>query len=163
MSEFVTVTRDFLMSLKCPMCDGSGWINDTGPDPQHDGCPWCEARDRFLAGDLPDAVPSPAAVAVPREPTEEMLKAADKALWKQMKADDPGEHNDRPICKAIWRAMLSAAPKQRAPEALEDKVEAGGCCCAIHHPNHGRCLQCPVHGLNPPAPEPHAMKEGENG
>lgn len=26
---------------------------------------------------------------------------------------------------------------------------AGECCCTIHHPNNGRCLQCPIHGMQP--------------
>ena len=24
------------------------------------------------------------------------------------------------------------------------------CCCAEHHANYGRCLQCPIHGTPPP-------------
>jgi hypothetical protein len=48
-------------------------------------------------------------VMVPREPTEAMMKSADKALWKQMHSADPSAHNDRPICLAVYRAMLSAA------------------------------------------------------
>jgi len=53
-APFVLVTRAFLESLVCPnpSCSG-GMIVNTGPDPQHDGCEWCEARDRFLAGELP--------------------------------------------------------------------------------------------------------------
>ena len=34
--------------------------------------------------------------------------------------------------------LLAAAPN------------AEECCCAIHHPNYGRCLQCPIHGSPPP-------------
>lgn len=52
-SDCVQVTRAFLQSIECPECDGSGWHTNTGPDPQYDPCQWCEARDRFLEGDLP--------------------------------------------------------------------------------------------------------------
>lgn len=47
-------------------------------------------------------------VIVPAEPTEAMLKAADKSLWDQMKSSEPSARNDRPICRAIYRAMISA-------------------------------------------------------
>ena len=33
----------------------------------------------------------------------------------------------------------------------QDKIAAARCCCAEHHQNYGRCLQCPIHGITPPA------------
>ncbi len=51
---------------------------------------------------------APESVMVPLEPTETMLKAADKALWKQVHSSEPGARNDRPICIAVYKAMLAA-------------------------------------------------------
>jgi len=34
------------------------------------------------------------------------------------------------------------------------------CCCKAHHVNFGRCLQCPIHGINPPPVCPATVGEG---
>jgi hypothetical protein len=48
-------------------------------------------------------------VRVPLEPTDEMLAAADKALWTQLNSLKPSDRNDRPVCIAVYKAMLAAA------------------------------------------------------
>lgn len=68
-----------------------------------------DSARKLLADFALRSVPAQGMVMVPREPTEAMMKSADKALWKQMHSADPSAHNDRPICLAVYRAMLSAA------------------------------------------------------
>lgn len=38
---------------------------------------------------------------------------------------------------------------------IEPEPTPKWCCCAEHHPNNGRCLQCPVHGLKAPGQYPN--------
>jgi hypothetical protein len=44
----VVVTKDWLEDLDCPNDCSDGMIIQSGPDPQHDTCPFCMMRDLAL-------------------------------------------------------------------------------------------------------------------
>ncbi len=48
-SDQVLVPRSFLEATPCPNCDGSGFIVNTGPDPQQEQCQWCYEKHMLLA------------------------------------------------------------------------------------------------------------------
>jgi hypothetical protein len=48
--DMVLVPRKFLEATTCPNCDGSGYITNTGPDPLHEPCLWCEEKHMILSG-----------------------------------------------------------------------------------------------------------------
>ena len=49
----------------------------------------------------------------------------------------------------VWKVTDKEIALRALPDA-ETPGAGGNCCCAEHHINHGRCLQCPVHGIQPP-------------
>lgn len=53
----------------------------------------------------------------------------------------------------IDQARAALTPKEPAPQVRPLTMREDGCCCQEHHVNHGRCLQCPTHGLPAPARE----------
>lgn len=46
---WVMTRLEWIKEASCPKCDGSGFITNTGPDPQHDPCEWCMERDILLS------------------------------------------------------------------------------------------------------------------
>ena len=61
--------------------------------------------------------------------------------------------DNRAALKQRIDAYLSSKATERAgaaERAGRETMSAEDCCCAIHHPNYGRCLQCPIHGSPPP-------------
>jgi hypothetical protein len=75
------------------------------------------------------------------------ITAADLATLKRepnAATQDNTGLEDRP--RGTERLPNTSGPAPAAP----DHTAPGECCCAIHHPNYGRCLQCPIHGTLPP-------------
>ena len=70
-------------------------------------------------------------------------QARDEGLW--FKAETAPEGYLQVALRRLHGAVESFF-SQPEPQAMS----AEGCCCAIHHPNYGRCLQCPIHGSPPP-------------
>jgi hypothetical protein len=61
-----------------------------------------------------------------------------EAALREIRACASPEHDLCDECCAKVDALLAADTEQ-------------DCCCRLHHPNHGRCLQCPQHGMPPDA------------
>ena len=106
-------------------------IHEAATDLVHDAASWRETSD--VTGGY-------AAASLMRDALENEKRATKLEAWA-----------DR-LDAALSLVRASSPPLPVSP--LPD------CCCGTHHPNHGRCRQCPTHGLVPPsASGPSGEKE----
>jgi len=64
---------------------------------------------------------------------------------------------DYQLAKQLYKELGRRVPKSILLQ-VDKAMKAGkfsdtprtDCCCAEHHANYGRCLQCPIHGTPPP-------------
>lgn len=75
---------------------------------------------------------------------EELRYSVEALTGRKVKDGKAGWITERTVKNLADR--IDALLSQPEPQAMS----AEDCCCAIHHPNYGRCLQCPIHGSPPP-------------
>lgn len=84
-------------------------------------------------------------VVVPREPTREMLEQAVESLIEQYDAnrdwDDAKDVIEKLDAKAVWSAMLAAAPAPSEDEGVVSRLTRGSCHTALMDAIHGDLMR----------------------
>lgn len=74
--------------------------------------------------------------------------------YRELRDDERQRYEQLKVVMLAFASQVQRLSKEPAREGL--------CCCAAHHQNLGRCLQCPEHGVKAPPVSGAAARRQES-